>query len=199
MDEGSPGWRGARAAILTGIALGVSAAAAPCAGALLGGASWLDVGERPPYARADAVAALGGDEAFARTRYGAALVLAGVAPVLVVSGAGAGGDDAYEMLDAAARAGVRGERVIVEPTARDTRENLVRLGELARARGWRALLVVTSAAHTRRVRLLAARLVPAVAPGLVVRVASAAEAPAPGRVEVVREYAKFLVQAVVVW
>lgn len=175
-----------------------AAGATPFIAAAGCGAGWLDVGETPPFAPADAIAALSGDAGFSRTRFAASLVLAGVAPLLVVSGSGWGGDDAYQMVEAASAAGLRGDCVIVEPAARDTRENVLRLAEMARARSWRELLVVTSPTHTRRVRLLAARL----APGLRFRVASAPPTPGVPAVDTAAltgEYARLFVQSLIIW
>lgn len=186
------GWWLAVAVVASVAAVGLGM---PVVAALAVGARWLDVGETPPYAPADAVAALSGDTGFLRTRLAAALVLGGVAPLLVVSGAGWGGDDAYEMLKAASDAGVRGERVLVEPNARDTRENVLRIAELARRRGWRSVLLVTSQWHTRRVRLLATRLAPDVA----LRVTGVPDvAPLPFGVRV-GEYTRLFMQAAMVW
>lgn len=46
--------------------------------------------------------------------------------------------------------GVPPERIAVERSSRNTRESAVAASRLAAARGWRTLLVVTSAAHARR-------------------------------------------------
>jgi uncharacterized SAM-binding protein YcdF (DUF218 family) len=50
----------------------------------------------------------------------------------------------------AVQAGIEPERVVVEPRARTTRENVVNLAALARERGWTRLVVVTSASHMPR-------------------------------------------------
>jgi uncharacterized SAM-binding protein YcdF (DUF218 family) len=46
--------------------------------------------------------------------------------------------------------GVPPDRIAVEVASRNTRENAIEVGRLAAARGWRTLLVVTSAAHVPR-------------------------------------------------
>jgi uncharacterized SAM-binding protein YcdF (DUF218 family) len=46
--------------------------------------------------------------------------------------------------------GVPPERIVVEATSRNTRENAIESGRIAAARGWRTLLLVTSAAHVPR-------------------------------------------------
>jgi uncharacterized SAM-binding protein YcdF (DUF218 family) len=49
-----------------------------------------------------------------------------------------------------ARWGVPPDRIVAEAASRDTRENAIEAARLAAARGWRTLLVVTSAAHVPR-------------------------------------------------
>ncbi len=46
--------------------------------------------------------------------------------------------------------GVPAERIVAEPRSRNTRENAVETARIVRERGWRTLLVVTSAAHMPR-------------------------------------------------
>jgi uncharacterized SAM-binding protein YcdF (DUF218 family) len=49
-----------------------------------------------------------------------------------------------------ARWGVPPAQIAVESASRNTRENAIEVGRVASARGWRTLLVVTSAAHVPR-------------------------------------------------
>lgn len=46
--------------------------------------------------------------------------------------------------------GVAPERIVVDERSRNTRENAVETARIVRERGWRRLLLVTSAAHMRR-------------------------------------------------
>jgi len=46
--------------------------------------------------------------------------------------------------------GVDGDRIVLEERARNTRENAVYSAEIIRARGWKSILVVTSAFHMKR-------------------------------------------------
>ena len=56
-----------------------------------------------------------------------------------------------ELLADALRAwGIDGERIEVETKSRNTHENAVAVARVARDRGWRTLLLVTSAAHMQR-------------------------------------------------
>ena len=48
------------------------------------------------------------------------------------------------------RWGVAPDRIVVEPRSRNTRENAVESAKIAAARGWKTLLVVTSAVHMPR-------------------------------------------------
>jgi uncharacterized SAM-binding protein YcdF (DUF218 family) len=68
----------------------------------------------------------------------------------------AGGPDPSEQVEAdwgAAlyrRLGIPGDRVVLERTSRNTRENAEESARIVRARGWRSLLLVTSAMHAPR-------------------------------------------------
>ena len=124
-----------------------------------------------PLPRADAVLVLGGglrpalpprrgvevNEAGDRLLTGVALVRRGLAPVLVVSGGRVGfnaGDPAPSEADTAARLagelGVPAERIVRSGDPRNTGEEAEAIDRLARARGWRSLLLVTSASHLPR-------------------------------------------------
>jgi uncharacterized SAM-binding protein YcdF (DUF218 family) len=56
--------------------------------------------------------------------------------------------------------------------ATDTREECAAIGQLAGARGWKRVLLVTSNYHTRRAEYICSRLVP---PGIELRVLAAAD------------------------
>ncbi len=83
-----------------------------------------------------------------------ALLVSGRAKVAVVSGGGygiAGLDTEAAYLAAELEAlGVEKERLVVEATALNTRENAVEVGRLMQERGFSSALVVTSAFHMRR-------------------------------------------------
>lgn len=81
---------------------------------------------------------------------------AGSAPRLVLSGGAAHGPHVEaEVMAAAARArGVPAAAIVLEPRARDTRENARFVAELMREAGWRTLLVVSSPSHLRRAAVL---------------------------------------------
>jgi uncharacterized SAM-binding protein YcdF (DUF218 family) len=81
------------------------------------------------------------------------LFLSGRARYLLLSG---GGPDPTEQVDAdwgAAlyrRLGVPDDRIVLERVSRNTRENAVESARIVRARGWKSLLLVTSAMHAPR-------------------------------------------------
>lgn len=83
------------------------------------------------------------------------LVRAGRARNVLVSGglvAPRAGDvpEADRLAAKLAQWGVPPAQIAVEITSRNTRENAVEVGRVAAARGWRTLLLVTSAAHVPR-------------------------------------------------
>jgi uncharacterized SAM-binding protein YcdF (DUF218 family) len=123
-----------------------------------------------PDARYDAVIVLGGayDPAASRRsgevelRESAERILRGwelvrdgrAAHVLVSGGAIAPAPGEQAEADAVAglyRAwGVPADRIVAEPRSRNTRENAIESARIVRERGWRSLLLVTSAAHMPR-------------------------------------------------
>ncbi|MPY67623.1 YdcF family protein [Deinococcus sp. SDU3-2] len=128
---------------------------------------WLEVGDRPEVADAIIILGSGADCATgrlysmtrARTDRAIALVRAGYSQRLTVTDvSGAGGT----CVDAAAaqahyireRLTDRRAQVFRLDAALDTRSEALRTQELAGARGWQRLLVVTSPLHTRRAKLL---------------------------------------------
>ncbi|MCA1615405.1 MAG: YdcF family protein [Acidobacteria bacterium] len=125
-----------------------------------GAARWLAVAEALP--RADAVVVLGGAAAYVeRTREAARLYGEGRAPVVVLTNDGLRGgwsqaqqrnpffhERAGEELR---RAGVAAQRIELVPgVVASTHDEAVAVRAYAAARGWRSLLVVTSAYHSRR-------------------------------------------------
>jgi uncharacterized SAM-binding protein YcdF (DUF218 family) len=87
-----------------------------------------------------------------RTRCGAALVLAGAARVLVVTG-GVGDHppaEAVVMRDIALEEGVSGDAIVVEDTAADTLASGRACSALMRSRGWSRALIVTDDFHLAR-------------------------------------------------
>lgn len=95
-----------------------------------------------------------------RTAHGAALILAGRADHLVLTGGRAerGVAEAQVMRDLAIERGVPPERIVLEPAARSTLENAAFTARIAHARGFRSLLVVTDRYHLPRALMAFRRL-----------------------------------------
>lgn len=92
----------------------------------------------------------------ARVRHGVALLEAGLARTLVLSGGPrrrGRPDSAGAMLELAASLGVARERILVERGSSNTAENAREVALLLRARGATGVLLVTSALHMRRAKL----------------------------------------------
>jgi len=150
---------------------------------------------RPPFDVAvvlgAAVAADGGPSpALARrTRHGAALVLAGVAENLLLSGGVVrrGPAEAEVMHALAIAVGVPEARILVEPRSVNTLQNAENSLTLIRRRGWQRVMVVTDAYHLPRAlytfRRLGLEAAGAAAPGDV--------SPATGWPSWLREVAAF--------
>lgn len=104
--------------------------------------------------RADAVVVLSGDhgERLARAKE---LLAAGVAPTLVLVGT----PDSVENLEMCAGRTTY-EVVCLRPEPDSTRTEAAATAELARARNWRSIVVVTSTPHVTRARLLFDRCFP---------------------------------------
>jgi uncharacterized SAM-binding protein YcdF (DUF218 family) len=98
----------------------------------------------------DAVIVLGGDvEGGPRFRGGADAIRSGRARRLLYSGLLRPGEP--ERLRASLRAlGVPDDRIVIEGRSRNTRENAVESSRVVAERGWRSVLLVTSAAHVDR-------------------------------------------------
>jgi uncharacterized SAM-binding protein YcdF (DUF218 family)/glycosyltransferase involved in cell wall biosynthesis len=96
-----------------------------------------------------------------RVRQAVELYRAGFAPLLVFSsGYVFAFPEAEVMRDLAQSQGIPAAAIILEPRARNTRENILFVGDLLRARGIRSALLVTSPYHTRRALLSWHRLLP---------------------------------------
>ena len=127
-----------------------------------------------PAAHADAILVLGDDNFYGdRATEAAQLFRQGVAPLVVASGRrlrpGAGMSELIEH-DLIER-GVPKENVLRFPhDADNTREEAVALRRLAKEKGWKSVVVVTSNYHTRRVRYIFQKVFPS---GVEVSVASA--------------------------
>lgn len=81
-----------------------------------------------------------------------ALYRMGKAPVLVLSGGGPAGDrpEAEQMRDLLRVMGVPDSAMVLESRSRDTHDNAVYTADILQERGWRRVLLVTSAFHMRR-------------------------------------------------
>ncbi len=127
-----------------------------------------------PAAHADAILVLGDDNFYGdRATEAAQLFRQGVAPLVVASGRrlrpGAGMSELIEH-DLIER-GVPKENVLRFPhDADNTREEAVALRRLAKEKGWKSVVAVTSNYHTRRVRYIFQKVFPS---GVEVSVASA--------------------------
>jgi uncharacterized SAM-binding protein YcdF (DUF218 family) len=90
-----------------------------------------------------------------RLDYGIRLFQAGAAPLLLLSGGGAGPVPEAEIMRQMALArGVPDSAILVEPGSRDTVENARESARLLRPRGGRWVLLVSDRAHLPRAALL---------------------------------------------
>jgi uncharacterized SAM-binding protein YcdF (DUF218 family) len=95
----------------------------------------------------DAVVVLGGNEA--RIAAGADAFRRGRARMVLYSGA-IGPRDAAAVRRMFRRAGLPDSALLIDDRSRNTRENAVESERIVAARGWKSLLLVTSAAHVDR-------------------------------------------------
>lgn len=118
--------------------------------------------EAPSPLRADAALVLSGDVGELRTKRAVALVLAGEARYLVLTGSQrmVGGDSALSLARSALAAGVPAERVLCETESRSTRENLLLARPLLESFGLRRVALVTSRSHLLRALRTARRAAP---------------------------------------
>ncbi len=114
--------------------------------------------------RADAALVLSGDVDELRTKRAVALVLAGEARYLVLTGSQrmVGGDSALSLARTARAAGVPPERILCETESRSTRENVLLARPLLQAHGLRRVALVTSRSHLLRALWAARRAAPQV-------------------------------------
>jgi uncharacterized SAM-binding protein YcdF (DUF218 family) len=162
-------------------------AVAACAAALLVVASPYPLVYRAPLERAEAIVVLAGSDTYVeRAEYAAQLWREGRAPrvVLTADDQSAGWDERRQRnptftertQDVLRAQGVPPEAVEVIPrAAENTRDEAAQVRSLAEQRGWRALLFVTSAYHTRRAWWTARRVF--AGSGVTLGI----DAPAPGR------------------
>ena len=154
------------AAVLGGAAALTAVLGAAVLGAFLGlrrAGAWLTVDDPPAPADAIVVLASG----LSRTQRGVALYHAGHAPLVVFSNASyknmavACSSAQISVADAQAL-GLPDDAVLVAPLAESTRDEALNLRDLAAARGWNSLIVVTDPLHTRRARQTFRALLPGV-------------------------------------
>jgi uncharacterized SAM-binding protein YcdF (DUF218 family) len=119
------------------------------------------ISSRP--APADAIVVLAGGRygdgtlngaALERTVTAVILYRRGLAPRLLFSGGPCCGRSTSSLMGALARdLGVPGEAIRLEEQSRRTHDAAVHVGSVARAEGWRSVILVTSAVHMLRARL----------------------------------------------
>ena len=90
-----------------------------------------------------------------RARHGAALLNAGIAPVLILSGGQpvAGVSEAEAMFQIALGQSADPERILLESASRTTWENARLTAALLRKHGWRRVLLVSDAWHLPRAQI----------------------------------------------
>jgi uncharacterized SAM-binding protein YcdF (DUF218 family) len=124
--------------------------------------------------KADAIVVLGDDNYYAdRATHAAELYRLHVAPTVVASGRRLRPSATITevMTHDLIERGVPKERIVgLAQDADSTREEAEGIANVAQDRGWKTIVVVTSNYHTRRVRYIYSKVVPA---GITVRVASA--------------------------
>ena len=120
----------------------------------------------PPYRivagepRADAALVMSGDVDYLRLERALALFESGRVSWLVLTGAGVGGDSADTMRRLAIQKKVPADRVLVEPRATTTRENVAFSAPVLRERGVRIVALVTNASHMGRSEKVARKVLP---------------------------------------
>ncbi|NLG68753.1 MAG: YdcF family protein [Firmicutes bacterium] len=115
---------------------------------------WLVVADSP--VPADAIVVLGGDWQ-GRIQQGIRLYREGWAPLLLVTGGMAiapGRVQAAYLAEVARRAGVPSQAILTQRESRSTWEDAALTVGLARERGWRRVLLVTSDWHSRRAAMV---------------------------------------------
>jgi uncharacterized SAM-binding protein YcdF (DUF218 family) len=100
------------------------------------------------------------DVDYLRVDRAAELFAQGAVPIVVITGAGIGGDSAATMREECVKRGVPSDRILVETAARSTRENMLFAAPLLRGRGFRRVALVTSVFHMGRAERAARRVMP---------------------------------------
>lgn len=104
---------------------------------------------------ADAVVVISGGDTVARTKEAIRLFNQGWAPQLIVSGAAIDPDspsNAVLMRQQAIEAGIPTDKITLEESSQNTRQNAQQVAKLAR-QDWRRVIVVTSSYHERRAEI----------------------------------------------
>ncbi|MCC7384150.1 MAG: YdcF family protein [Deltaproteobacteria bacterium] len=107
---------------------------------------------------ADVALVLSGDPGGLRTLAAGALVKAGRARRLMITGAGAGGDSSRVLAQQALNDGLSPELLILEERATSTWENMEFSHPVLRGAGARRVVIVTSRVHARRAYFVARRV-----------------------------------------
>jgi uncharacterized SAM-binding protein YcdF (DUF218 family) len=144
---------------LVGVALFFATAFTPLAHALN---LWMAV--EPRLVPSDAIVVLGATvlpsgilsaESTRRTDHGIELYQQGLAPRLILlGGTREGGNEAEIRAEVARLHSIPAQAIVTDSRARTTREEAARVGDLARSRGIRTVLLVTNSGHMARARPL---------------------------------------------
>ena len=105
---------------------------------------------------ADAIVVISGGDTPARTNEAISLYKKGWAPIIIFSGAAAdksGPSNAVTMQRQAIAAGVAGANTIVEEQSNSTDQNAEYAMNIVRSKGYKSIILVTSAYHERRALL----------------------------------------------
>jgi uncharacterized SAM-binding protein YcdF (DUF218 family) len=116
----------------------------------------------PADVRAPAALVLSGDVDYLRVKRAAAMYKQGRAGVLLLTGAGVGGDSASGLAVQAKNLGVPQEAILLEERSTTTRQNMLGAAAVVREHGWRSVALVTSASHMARALRVARRTLPEV-------------------------------------
>ncbi len=106
--------------------------------------------------KTDAIVVVSGGDTKARTKHAVNLYKAGVAPVIIVSGAAyeeSSPSNAEEMASISQRLGVPVEALIIEDESRNTAENAKLVAKIIKQYNFKSITLVTSAYHQRRASL----------------------------------------------
>jgi uncharacterized SAM-binding protein YcdF (DUF218 family) len=99
---------------------------------------------------------------YLRAARAAELYRAEAVPLVLVTGAGVGGDSGATLRAECMRLGVPSARILVEGASTSTRENMLGVASVVRARGLRRIALVTSDSHMGRAERAARRVLPEV-------------------------------------